>query len=187
MNRRALIVLAVVWAGIGTVALLAYIFRDPPVVETRKPERRRAVEQTAEEKKAADKEAFDTAMKGATEIGATLKLSKMAFDLGLIEKLPDPFDHRKPADAAKAAAAMSRVFPKDVLGDYWTWEVSTDDGRLILNVSPEFLALEPKVRRQTMDSLFNIWQSTKFTIDYGFSRTIEFRSKDGWKEVIEKK
>lgn len=187
MNRRAMFVLAVVWGGIGAVAFVAYLLREPPVVETRKPERRRNVEMTAEQKKADDKKAFDNAMKGATEIGATLKLSKMAFELGLIDKLPDPFDHRKPEDAAKAAAAMSRVFPKSVLGDYWTWEVSTDDGRLILHVSPEFLALEPDVRRQTMDSLFNIWQSTKFTVDYGFSKTIEFRSKVGWKEVIEKK
>ena len=194
MNRRAVFVFVCLWAAVGLIALLpnrtpeptrpgalsqSGLWEDPPPNRVAKPDK------DDEPAVPAKPDGVDAVIKAAG-IGSTLKLSKLALELGLIDKLPDPFDHRKPADAIKAAQAMDQAFPREWFGDDFSYEVSTTDGRLIIHVSKDFLELDEERKEKRFGQLSRIWKMTKFTRDYGFSPTVEFRSKEGWTQTIEK-
>lgn len=171
-------------AAVGAVALLPPRPEDPvPSSANRRsilwdvPPPKKSAKSDGDDKPV-EFDRFDMAVKAAG-VASTLKLSKLALELGLIDKLPEPFDHRNPADAIKAAQAMHKAFPKDILGDDFSYEISTNDGRLIVRLSTDFLRLDEELRESRMERLGRIWKMTKFTRDYGFSPTIEFRSKDG--------
>lgn len=116
-------------------------------------------------------------------IASTGGLSRLAHELGFIDELPKPLDHRKPADAAKAAKAMREAFPKDKFGDY-SFGVSTKDGHLIVHVSEDFLELDEDRINRRMGQYTRIWRLTKFTREYGFSPIVEFRARSGWTKTM---
>ena len=186
MNRRSLKVFASILLLAAALPVVLPLLRppDPTITFRRRPIDTAKTVPWLPRVDPNDKEAIKAAATAMSEIGVNRNVSQLAFDLGLIDAMPRSFDHRNEKDAADAAAAMGRALQTQKFGDYWSFEVSAEDGRLIAHVKPRFLVLDSPDRQRLMERLASIWRRTKFTVDCGFSKTVEFCGTNGWRETV---
>jgi hypothetical protein len=99
----------------------------------------------------------------------------------------DSTDFRSAESGSKAARAFESFF--HVAGAWMreffsTFEVATTDGRLIVNVTDKFQKFGVAWRRPAMKQIAKLWEDTAYTREHGFSKAVEFRGPNGWRETV---
>jgi hypothetical protein len=99
----------------------------------------------------------------------------------------DSTDFRSAESAAKAARAFESVF--HAMGPWMremfsSFEIATTDGRLIVNVTDKFQKPSAAWRGPAMKQVAKLWEDTAYTRKHGFSKSVEFRGPNGWRETV---
>ena len=130
---------------------------------------------------------LDTVEEAARATAKRLLNAQDEIDKAFFDPPNDSTDFRSAESAAKAARTFESVF--HAAGPWMremfsSFEIATTDGRLIVNVTDMFQKPSAAWRGLAMKQVAKLWEDTAYTRKHGFSKAVEFRGPNGWRETV---